>query len=64
MTVFTMIIQKKFIVGYILKPLIIIITCIKDRFNQTDYQIYVLLQEMLIKAFKKQDWEDDLMFLH
>ena len=64
MTVFTMIIQKKFIVGYILKPLIIIITCIKDRFNQTDYQIYVLLQEILIKAFKKQDWEDDLMFLH
>ena len=64
MTVFTMIIQKKFIVGYILKPLIIIITCIKDRFNQTDYQIYVLLQEILIKVFKKQDWEDDLMFLH
>ena len=64
MTVFTMIIQKKFIVGYILKPLIIIITCIKNRFNQTDYQIYVLLQEILIKAFKKQDWEDDLMFLH
>ena len=27
-----------------------IINCIKDRFNQTDYQIHVHLQEILIKA--------------
>ena len=43
------------------------ICCIKDRFNQTDYQIYVHPQEILIKAFIEQDWEDDLqslMFLH
>ena len=37
-----------------------IINSIKDRFNQTDYQIYVNLPKILIKAFKKQDWEDDL----
>ena len=36
-----------------------IINCIKDRFNQTDYQIYVHLQKVLIKAFNEQDWEDD-----
>ena len=46
-----------------------------DRFNQTDYQIFVHLKEILIKTFKEQDWEDDLqvvtqnvsmslMFLH
>ena len=37
-----------------------IINCIKDRFNQADYQIYVRIQEIFIKAFKEQDWEDDL----
>ena len=36
--------------------------CIKVRFNQADYQIYVHLQEILIKAFK-QDWEDDLQIV-
>ena len=35
-----------------------IINCIKDRFNQTDHQIYVHLQEILIKAFKEHNWED------
>ena len=63
MTVFTMIIQKKFTVSYIFKPLIIIINCIKDRFNHTDYQTYVYLQEILIKAFKELDWEDDLQIV-
>ena len=37
-----------------------IINCIKDRFNKTDYQIYAHLQEILIKSFQEQDWEDDL----
>ena len=37
-----------------------IINCNKDSFNQTGYHIFVHLQEILIKAFKKQDWEDDL----
>ena len=46
MTLFTMIIQKKFIVSCIMN-------CIKDCFNQTD------LQEIFIKAFKEQDWEND-----
>ena len=63
MTVFTMIIQRKFTVSYIFKPLIIIINCIKDRFNHTDYQTYVYLQEILIKAFKELDWEDDLQIV-
>ena len=40
-----------------------IINCIKDRFNQTDYQKYGHLQEILIKAFKEQDWEDDLQIV-
>ena len=31
------------------------INCIKDCFNQTDYQIYVHLQEILMKAFKEQN---------
>ena len=39
------------------------INWIKDPFNQTDYQIYVHLQEILIKAFKEQDWEDDLQIV-
>ena len=37
-----------------------IINCIKDSFNQTDYQMYVLLHEILTKGFKEQDWDDDL----
>ena len=37
--------------------------CIKDRFNQTDYQIYAHLQEILIKVFKEQDWENDLQIV-
>ena len=32
------------------------INCIKDCFNQTDYQIYVHLQKILIKSFKEQYW--------
>ena len=40
-----------------------IINCIKDRFNQTDYQIYVHIQEIFIKAFKEQDGEDDLQIV-
>ena len=32
-----------------------IINCIKDRFNQADYQIYVHIQEIFMKAFKEQD---------
>ena len=34
--------------------------CIKERFNQKDYQIYVHPQEIMIKPFKEQDWEDEL----
>ena len=37
-------------------PKKIIVSC----FNQTDYQIYVHLQEILIKSFKEQDWAYDL----
>ena len=37
-----------------------IINCIKDHFNQTDYQI---VQIQIIKAFKEQDWEDDLQIV-
>ena len=33
-----------------------IINCIKDHFNQTDYQIVHI---QVIKAFEEQDWEDD-----
>ena len=40
-----------------------IINSIKDRLNQTDYQIYVHIQEIFIKAFKEQDWEDDLQIV-
>ena len=40
-----------------------IINCIKDRFNQADYQIYVHIQEIFMKAFKEQDWEDDLQIV-
>ena len=36
-----------------------IINCIKDRFNQTDYQAYVHPQE-IVKVFKEEDWKDDL----
>ena len=36
-----------------------IVNCIKDQFNQRDYQIYVHLQQILIKGFKEQDWKDD-----
>ena len=39
------------------------INCIKDCFNQTDYQIYVDLQEILMKAFKEQNWEYDLQIV-
>ena len=42
------------------KPFDDIINSIKDRFNQTDYEIHLHLQDILIKAFKKQDWSDDL----
>ena len=30
-----------------------IINCIRDRFSQTNYQIYVHLQEIFVKAFKE-----------
>ena len=40
-----------------------IINCVKDRFSQVDYQIYVHLQEILTKAFKEQEWEDDLQIV-
>ena len=40
-----------------------IINCIKDRFSQRDYQIYVHLHEILIKTFKKQDFGDDLQIV-
>ena len=40
-----------------------IINCIKDRSSQKDYQIYMHLQEILIKAFKEQDWENDLQIV-
>ena len=40
-----------------------ITNCIKDRFNQTDYQIYVHLQEILIKAFKEKTWKNNLQMV-
>ena len=40
-----------------------ILNCIKYRFIQMDYQIYVDLQEILIKVIKEQDWEDDLQIV-
>ena len=40
-----------------------IINCIKDHFNQTGYQIYVHLQEILLKVFKEQNLEDDLQIV-
>ena len=30
-----------------------IMNCIRDRFSQTNYQIYVHLQEIFVKAFKE-----------
>ena len=39
------------------------INCIKDPFNKTDYQIYVHVQEILIKVFKEQDWENDMQIV-
>ena len=63
MTVFNMIIQKKIHRQLYFEVFDNIINCIKDRFNQTDYQIYVHIQEIFIKAFKEQDWEDDLQIV-
>ena len=40
-----------------------IINCIKDSFNETDYRIYLHLQEVLVKAFKEQIREDDLQIV-
>ena len=40
-----------------------IINRIKDRYNQTNYQINVHLQEILIRVFKEQGWEDDLQII-
>ena len=40
-----------------------IINRIKDRFNHADYQIFVHLQEIFIKAFKEQNWEDDFQIV-
>ena len=58
-----MIIQKSLIASCILKPLIIFYNYIKDRFNQTDHQIFAHLQEILVKAFKEQDWKDDFQIV-
>ena len=58
-TVFTMIIQKNFIASYF--ETFDNINCIKDLFNQTDYQIYIHLQEFLMKAFKEQNQEDNVL---
>ena len=33
---------------------------IKERFNQTDYRIYVNLQELILKAFSKEDFSKEL----
>ena len=54
MTVFTMIIQKNYCQLYF-ETFDNIISSTKDHFNQTHYQIYVHLQEILIKGFKEQD---------
>ena len=62
MTIFTMIIQKKFY-RQLYSETCDNINCIKDRFNQTDYHTYVYLREILIKAFKGTDWEDDLQIV-
>ena len=63
MKVFTMIIQKKIYRELFFETFNNIINSIKDRFNQSDYPIFVHLQEILIQAFKEQDWEDDLQIV-
>ena len=62
MTVSTMTIQKNYRQLYF-ETFDNIKNCIKYCFNQTDYQIYAHLQEILIKAFKEQDWEDNLQIV-
>ena len=37
------------------------IACIKDRFDQKDFKIYVNIQETLIKAIQQKDWEDNVI---
>ena len=59
-TDFTMFIQKKIHRQLYFETFDNIINCIKDHFNQTDYQIVYI---QVIKAFKEQDWEDDLQIV-
>ena len=40
-----------------------IINRIQDCYNQANYQINVHLQEILIRVFKEQGWEDDLQII-
>ena len=34
--------------------------CIKERFDQSDFRKYIVLQEMSLKAIKDQPWENEL----
>ena len=38
----------------------LVITCIKDRFDQNDYKVYATLQDVLLKAAKKESFDAEL----
>ena len=40
----------------------LIISCIKDRFDQIGYRIYCNLQDLLLKAVKKEPFEEEFSF--
>ena len=41
----------------------LIISCITDRFDQPGYQIYHKVQDLILKAAKQQDYQNDLNFI-
>ena len=41
----------------------LIISCITDRFDQPGYQIYHKVQDLILKAAKQQDYQNDLDFI-
>jgi hypothetical protein len=42
------------------EPLDHVVNCIKERFNQEDYQRYAMLQEFVLKAARKQPFDTEL----
>ena len=40
-----------------------IIECIKDRFDQEDYQMYAVCEQLLVKAARKEDYSVELEFV-